>query len=147
MSQHDNHEEARRPERGETYKHLEDPLRLGPLTVRDWLALLAATFASIVFGVYVSPLPELLTISICILLAGAPVALSYAISGFDDLSFTVAIGSLYRWARGDKHYLPGGGFPVAGYQVTQHETEHKHTARPQDDLAAAVRRLEGAWDQ
>ncbi len=131
--------------RNETYKHLEDPLRLSGLTVGQYAALSGTTLVAIVFGLYLSPLPPGVTMGLCLFLAGLPIALSYAVSGF-DVAMTETISALYRWARDDKHYLPGAGEPSAGYVVAQAGGEQHPQSRSPEDVASARRQLEGAWD-
>jgi hypothetical protein len=131
--------------RNETYKHLEDPLRLSGLTVGQYAALSGTTLVAIVFGLYISPLPAGVTMGISLFLAGLPVALSYAVSGF-DIAITDTISALYRWAREDKHYLPGAGDPPAGYVVARAGGEERTSSRSPEDVASARRQLEGAWD-
>ena len=131
--------------RNETYKHLEDPLRLSGLTVGQYAALCGTTLVAIVFGLYLSPLPPGVTMGVSLFLAGLPIALSYAVSGF-DVAMTDTITALYRWAREDKHFLPGAGEPTAGYVVAQSDGEQRPPVRSPEDVASARRQLEGAWD-
>ena len=138
-------EETAAAARNETYKHLEDPLRMSGLTIGQYAALAGATIAAIVFGLYISPLPAGVTMALCIFLAGLPVAVSYAVSGF-DVSITDTIAALYRWVRGDKHFLPGGGSVPAGYVVAQVGGDDLPPTRASDDVATVRQQLEGAWD-
>ena len=133
------------PRRQETYKHLEDPLRPGGLTLGQWATLVASALGAILFGLYVSPLPAGPTISISLFLAGLPAGVSYAAGGF-DLSIADSTRAIWRWARSDKHYLPGPGTPAAGYVVIQRD-DAPAQARGQDDPRTARRRLENAWDR
>ena len=138
-------ESAAAAARNETYKHLEDPMRMSGLTIGQLAALAGATIAAIVFGLYISPLPTGVTMALCIFLAGLPVAVSYAVSGF-DVSIADTITALYRWARGAKHFLPGAGNVPAGYVVAQVSTDHLPPARAPDEVAKVRQQLEGAWD-
>ena len=47
-------DEAAVEARNETYKHLEDPLRLSGLTIGQYAALCGTTLVAIVFGMYLS---------------------------------------------------------------------------------------------
>jgi hypothetical protein len=138
-------EETAAAARNETYKHLEDPLRLSGLTIGQYAALSATTIAAIVFGLYISPLPAGVTIALSMFLAGLPISVSYAVSGF-DVSVADTIASLYRWARDDKHFLPGAGRVPNGYVVAQASTDERPPSRSPEDVASARRQLEGAWD-
>jgi hypothetical protein len=131
--------------RNETYKHLEDPLKLSGLTIGQYAALCGTTLVAIVFGLYLSPLPAGVTMGVSLFLAGLPIALSYAVSGF-DVAMTDTITALYRWAREDKHFLPGAGEPTNGYVVAQADSEERPPVRSPEDVASARRQLEGAWD-
>jgi uncharacterized membrane protein len=138
-------EETPAAARNETYKHLEDPLRLSGLTIGQYAALSGTTIAAIVFGLYISPLPAGVTMALSIFLAGLPISVSYAVSGF-DVSVADTIAALYRWARDDKHFLPGAGRVPAGYVVAQVSTDDRPPSRSPEDVASARRQLEGAWD-
>jgi hypothetical protein len=140
-----NGEESAAAARNETYKHLEDPLRLSGLTIGQYAGLCGSVLVAIVFGLYLSPLPTGVTIGLSLFLAGLPIALSYAVSGF-DIAMTETMGALYRWARSDKHYLPGAGEEPAGYVVAQGGADHRPTVRSPEDVASARHQLEGAWD-
>jgi hypothetical protein len=131
--------------RNETYKHLEDPMRLSGLTIGQYVALSGTTIAAIIFGFYISPLPAGVTMALSIFLAGLPISVSYAVSGF-DVSVADTIAALYRWARGDKHFLPGAGRVPTGYVVAQVNTDDRPPSRSAEDVASARRQLEGAWD-
>jgi len=139
------HGEHPRHRRQETYKHLQDPLRPGGLTLGQWATVALAALAAIVFALYISPLPPGPTISVSILLAGAPGALSYAAGGF-DLSIADSTRAVWLWARGAKHYLPGAGVAPAGYIVTRTIEDQLRKPRAVQDVAAARQRLESAWD-
>jgi hypothetical protein len=131
--------------RNETYKHLEDPLRLSGLTIGQYAAMAGTTLVAIVFGLYISPLPTGVTMGLSLFLAGLPIAVSYAVSGF-DVSVADTIAALYRWAREDKHFLPGAGDTPTGYVVAQISTDQRPPSRSPEDVASARRQLEGAWD-
>jgi hypothetical protein len=131
--------------RNETYKHLEDPMRLSGLTIGQYAALSGTAIVAIVFGLYISPLSPGVTMGLSLFLAGLPIALSYAVSGF-DIAIADTLAALYRWARNDKHYLPGAGETPAGYVVARASTEQRLPARSPEEVASARRQLEGAWD-
>jgi hypothetical protein len=103
-----------------TYKHLEAKLRLGSLSLGQWVQITAAGAAAAVFGVYVSPLPTSATIFVSIVGAGMPVALSYGAMG---LEFSVAAfaAAAWRYWHRPRHYLPGPSESVAGYVVVDEQ--------------------------
>lgn len=95
------------------------------------------------------------------MLLGAPGLLAYAagrlqlnrptmsrhapLRGAAFLAITGTLAALYRWAREDKHYLPGAGDTPAGYVVARASTEQRLPARSPEEVAS-VRELDGAWD-
>jgi hypothetical protein len=129
--------------RQETYKHLDDPLRPGGLTLGQWATFVGCAVAAVVFGLYVSPLPAGPTISLSLFVAGLPAALSYAAGGF-DLSIADSTRAVWRWARGEKHYVPGPGVIAGGYVVVA-PLDVARTRR-RDDETGPRGRLEGTWD-
>jgi hypothetical protein len=131
--------------RNETYKHLEDPLKLSGLTIGQYTALCGTTLVAIIFGLYLSPFSPGVTIGVSLFLAGLPVSLSYAVSGA-DIAISDTLVFLYRWVRGDKHFLPGAGDTPVGYVVAQAGTEEPRPPRSSEDVAVARRQLEGVWD-
>lgn len=131
--------------RNETYKHLEDPTRIGPLTLGQWAGLIVTLLSVIVFARFVSPLPAKPTFAISILVGFLPLTISYALDG-SDIRMLPTLTGIWRWARGAKHFLPGGGEPVVGYTVAERPVEAVVRARAAEDMALARNRLEGAWD-
>jgi hypothetical protein len=123
-----------------TYKHLEQSLRVGRFSLGQWAQLLAAALAALGFGVYVSPLPPLPTVSVSVMVGGLPLALSYAAMGleFSVLQFTV---SVVGWARRPRRYLAGPGRASAGYTVQPEPA-------PPTERAVTVpsRELAALWD-
>jgi uncharacterized membrane protein len=132
-------------QRNETYKHLEDPLRLSGLTIGQYAAMAGTTLAAIVFGLYISPLPAGVTMGLSLFVAGLPISVSYAVSGF-DVSVMDTLAALYRWVRDAKHFLPGAGDVDTGYVVAQTTRAQHPPSRSPEDVASARRQLEGAWD-
>jgi hypothetical protein len=131
--------------RNETYKHLEDPLRIGRFTVGQWVGLIATLLAAILFARFLSPLPTKPTIAVSILVAFLPWTVAYALDG-TDMRVRDTVMAMVRWAHGDKHFLPGGGELVEGYTVAEEAVEARLPARAPEDVALARRQLEGAWE-
>jgi hypothetical protein len=123
-----------------TYKHLEAKLRLGSLSLGQWVQITAAGAAAAVFGVYVSPLPTSATIFVSIVGAGMPVALSYGAMG---LEFSVAdfAAAAWRYWRSPRHYLPGAGDHGSGYVVVP-----EPQAPTSDGTARQLGDREPLWD-
>lgn len=130
--------------RQDTYKHLDDAIRPGGLTLGNWAALAGTLLIAILFAVYASPVGEKLTLSISILIAGAPWALSHAAGGF-DLSVWDGTRAIWRWARGTKHYLPGPGTAlVVGYVVTSDPPRQRAVSGDHERPSTPI--SEAAWD-
>jgi hypothetical protein len=125
-----------------TYKHLEQSLRIGRFSLGQWAQLLAAALVALGFGVYLSPLPPLPTVSVSVLVGGLPLALSYAAMGleFSVLEFAFAAAG---WARRPRRYVAGPGAGTTGYVV--HE-EVAVDAAPERLGSTASRELAALWD-
>lgn len=132
-------------ERSETYKHLEDRVRLGAFTLGQWASLFVMALLGAMFGLYWSPLPTKPTIVVSVWLAGGPVLVAYALEGREfDVWRTLC--AIWVWARGEKHYLPGGGpVPEAGYVVQAPAPVERPEPRSPADAAALTNRLEEVW--
>lgn len=133
-------------ERSETYKHLEDRVRLFGLTLGQMASLFVMAMVGILFGLYASPLPPGPTIMVSVLTAGSPVVLAYAVTG-RELEVWGTLFAVGRWARSEKHYLPGGGpLPEAGYVVVKPTPPPLAVVRPPEDAVAMRDKLEEVWD-
>ena len=123
-----------------TYKHLEANLRLGSLSLGQWVQITGAGAAAAIFGVYVSPLPTSATILVSIVGAGMPVALSYGAMG---LEFSVAsfAGAAWRYWRSPRQYVSGAGEPGSGYVVVP-----EPQAPTSDGAAPQLGDREPLWD-
>jgi hypothetical protein len=99
---------------------------------------------AIVFGLYVSPLPSGITITLSLFVAGLPLALPYAVSGF-DMAMRETLAAVYGWTRNPKHYLPAAMEAASGYVVVQAPDDTGPCVRPSEDIATARRQLEEVW--
>lgn len=124
-----------------TYKHLEQSLRIGRFSFAQWAQLLAAALVALGFGVYLSPLPPLPTVSVSVLVGGLPLALSYAAMGleFSVLQFVTAV---VTWGRRPRRYVPGPGLEHRGYTVRPEPVP----SVPQRDLTRSTQELASLWD-
>ena len=132
-------------ERSETYKHLEDKVRLGPFTLGQWASLFVMALLGALFGLYWSPFPTKLTIIVSVYVGAGPPLAAYLLEGRDfDVWRTML--AVWVWARGEKHYLPGGGpVPEAGYVVRVPPPVVRPEPRAPGDAAALRNRLEEVW--
>jgi hypothetical protein len=126
--------------RNRTYKHLEAKLRLGSLSLGQWVQIGAAGAAAAVFGVYISPLPTGATIFVSIVAAGMPVALSYGAMGLEFSVGDFAVAACRYW-RSPRQYVAGAGQTSAGYIV-----RCEQTATAPDASEPRVAEREALWD-
>jgi hypothetical protein len=99
-----------------TYKHLEAKLRLGSLSLGQWVQIGVAGAAAAIFGVYLSPLPTGATTFVSIVAAGLPVAVSYGAMGLDFSVGDFAVAA-WRFWRSPRRYVAGAGHTSPGYIV------------------------------
>lgn len=116
-----------------TYKHLEDRFRLGVLTLGQWLQLSGCVVLALLFGIYLSPFSDQLTISISILVAGSPFAASYAAMG-TEFSLGELMRAAVQFRRHRGLFAPGGGDPAArpGYLVERDDDPDTSVQPPSD---------------
>ena len=126
--------------RNPTYKHLEAKLRLGSLSLGQWVQIGVAGAAAAVFGVYVSPLPAGATLFVSIVAAGMPVAVSYGAMGLEFSVGDVAVAA-WRYWRSPRRYVAGAGQMSPGYVVRCEET-----ATTPDAPEPRASEREALWD-
>ena len=86
-----------------TYRSLDAPVKLVGFTLRQWLGILAG--AGLVIGLVVAAgLPAKAAISLCTLLIGVPVAMTY-VSENGGLQLATMLRDCVRWRLG-AHELP-----------------------------------------
>jgi hypothetical protein len=85
-----------------TYKHLEDRIRLGGLTLGQWTQLLACGLAAYALSTLL-PLPGSWSLSVAVTVCGLPAAAAVA---FMNADFDVVQGvrAAVRWRRGPTLY-------------------------------------------
>jgi len=113
-----------------TYKHLEDKFRIGPCSLGQWAQLFASVVAGLVFGIYLSPFGTQITISVSIMFAGVPFAVSYAAMGteFSVSELARVAAGFYRTPR---RYAPGAGARTRpGYHVEPDPLPDEQPTRP-----------------
>jgi len=93
-----------------TYRSLDSPVKLVGFTLRQWTGMLAG--AGLVIGLVVAAgLPAKAGISLCTLLIGVPVAMTY-VSENGGLQLTTMLRDCVRW-RLCAHHLPAACPPRA----------------------------------
>ena len=125
-----------------TYKHLEARLRLGAFSIGQWAQITITGVVAALFGGYLSPFSASVTIFVCVVVAGLPVALSYGAMGV-EFSVTRLAAAGWRYWRQPHRYLPGPGPDRSGYVVHAHDDD-----RIDDHVTSGVRAEERAalWD-
>ena len=125
-----------------TYKHLQDPVKLGPFSFVQWTQL--AICGLLAYGVSkLLPLPAEWSLSFGITICGTPAAAAMVAmqADFDVLAFTLAVA---RWYRKRGRYLPGAdpNSQRPGYRLTvAHEDVTDHARVTVDPL-----RAHALWD-
>lgn len=133
--------------RNQTYQHLEDPTTLFGLSFGMWALLGGTAVGSVLFGFHLSPFPTMMTIALVPFFGGLPTGLwwTYRKLGGNDRMREAAL-MVWRWWRGPKQLVPGGGVEGPGYVVLPAVEEHRPKALVRD--TEEVRKaMEGAWDK
>jgi hypothetical protein len=126
-----------------TYKHLQDPVKLGWFSLAQWMQLAVCGLLAYALSTLL-PLPDMWALSIAITISGSPVAAAMVAmqADFDVIAFTLAA---VRWSRRRRHYLPGTDPTIApaGYRLLA-----PVDSEPVDPLAAATVSLrpDALWD-
>jgi hypothetical protein len=100
------------------YKHLDTKLRIAELTVGQWVGVAAGVMLMVIYGKYVSPFGEMLTVLTAIYLGGIPIAAVF-LSSMVDFDLLLLLRTAIRWRRLDGRFLPGPGAATDGYRVTE----------------------------
>jgi hypothetical protein len=98
------------------YKHLDTKLHIGDLTLGQWVGLAAGTIGALLYGMYLSPFGQMLTLVSAIYLGGIPIAAVF-LASLSEFDFLLLVRSAVRWHRRDARYLPGPGMPTPGYRL------------------------------
>lgn len=122
------------------FKHLEDRLRIGELTLWQWAWLLIGVLLALAWGLYLSPLGTVATLFSAIYVAGLP-ALAALFAGLTEFDFLGLIVGAWRWWRRAARHLPGTGEDPDGYLVTDAAGERRETSG-----RVAPLDLEALWD-
>jgi hypothetical protein len=126
-----------------TYKHLQDPVKLGWFSLAQWAQLVVC--AALAYAVSrLLPLPSEWSLSLAITICGAPATAAMVAmqADFDVLAYSLAA---LRWYRSRAHYLPGADphLEPAGYRVTLPQAD---SDQPVAVSAAPVLRTDALWD-
>jgi hypothetical protein len=86
-----------------TYKHLEDRIRLGGLTLGQWAQLLGCALAAYALSTLL-PLPGSWSLSVAVTVCGLPAAAAIAFMSADFDVVGLARAAV-RWRRGPRRYI------------------------------------------
>lgn len=126
-----------------TYKHLQDPIKLGWFSLAQWAQL--AVCGLLAYGVStILPLPDMWSLSVAITICGSPAAAAMVAMQADFDVFAFALAAV-RWTRRRRHYLPGTDPAItpAGYRLIAPQALEPAEARVSATVAL---RPEDLWD-
>jgi hypothetical protein len=98
------------------YKHLDAKLRIADLTVGQWIGIILGVGLAVVWGLYLSPLGEYLTLITSIYFGAVP-ALAAVFASTSDFDVWLMIRAAWRWRRLDGRFASGPGDAARGYVV------------------------------
>lgn len=98
------------------YKHLEAKLRVGELTLAQWLGIFVGAVTALMWALYVSPFGTSITIFTACYIGGLPAAAIF-LATMSELDIVLLVRSALRWRREKGRYLPGPGATGDGYVV------------------------------
>jgi hypothetical protein len=98
------------------YKHLDAKLRFGELTIGQWIGVILGLGTGVVWGLYLSPLGELLTIVTSIYIAALPVGAAVS-ANYTEFDPWLVLRSALAWRRREGRFIPGPGESAHGYVV------------------------------
>lgn len=108
-----------------SYKHLEEKIRVGDLTLWQWGGVLAGITLAMLWGFYLSPFGALVTLFSAVYLAGLP-ALAALLAGLTEFDFIGLVRNAWRWWRSPGRYLPGCGDELPkGYVVVAEDRDRR----------------------
>lgn len=109
------------------FRHLEAKLRIGDLTIRQWLSILLGVMLALLYADLIHPFGLMLTLASGVYIGGIPVAMAI-VSGSSEFDAWLVLRSAVRWRRSDDRFLPGAGEPTTGYQVRAASDDYDFSA-------------------
>jgi hypothetical protein len=97
-------------------KHLQAKLRIGELTVMQWLGVGTGVLLAIGWGLYASPFGAYLTLVSSFYLGAIP-ASAAMLASFSEFDFWLLVRTAHAFRRADGRYLAGPGDSAVGYQL------------------------------
>ena len=123
-----------------SYKHLDSKLKIAELTLGQWAALVGGFLLALGYALYLHPLGAYFTLASAIYVAGIPFCCAF-ISSLYGFDLWRAVRSLWRYARGERSFMPGPGGPSTGYVIGDEPDDHSARGAPELPVL-----LESLWD-
>lgn len=115
------------------FKHLEDRIRIGELTLSQWAWLLLGIALAALWAFELSPFGMLGTTFTAIYVAGLP-ALGAVFAGFTELDLVGLATGAFRWWRSEDRFEPGAE-EATGYLISEPAGESgTYTPQPTIDM-------------
>jgi hypothetical protein len=121
-----------------TYKHLQDRLRIGDLTVPQIVAMFAGFMGGLVWALYLSPFSPYLTLFTAVYLACLPAG-TVLLASSTEFDLWLYVKGCAREAVTDGRLTAGPGEPTDGYSITADLAARESAA------AAAPLELRDLW--
>jgi hypothetical protein len=99
------------------YKHLEQRLKIGEFTLRQWAGFFFGALAAVAWGLYLSPFGATVSLVTAVYIGGIPIAAAY-LAGATDFDLWLHLKSLGAYRRAVGRYVPGPGHTAKGYGLT-----------------------------
>lgn len=112
------------------YKHLDSKLRIGDLTVVQWISVILGIGIAVVWGMYVSPFGTYVTLVMSIYIGALPAAAAL-VASMSELDVWLMARSAIRWRRLDGRFASGPGRSARGYVVGEEADEPATARRPE----------------
>jgi hypothetical protein len=122
------------------FKHLENKLRFGDLTVGQWAAVVGGVLFALLWSQYLSPVGGLTGAVIGVYLGAIPASAAFFASLREFDLWGLAAAAL-RWRRRDARFVPGPGASASGYLL-----RHPEAAAGNDSASHSALDLEALWE-
>src|ERR1700761_3609241 len=124
------------------FKHLDAKLRIGDLTIRQWMGILMGAIGALLYADLIHPFGTMMTMVTAVYLGGIPTA-AVLLAGSSEFDAWLVLRSAWHWRAEDERYLPGAGAPTKGYLVQVSADEYMYPDQePLMELHAA-----GLWGE
>jgi len=110
------------------FKHLEDKLRIGELTILQWAGVLIGVVVAGVWGTQLSPFGTYITLITAFYMGGIPAAAA-VMAGAGEFNVGLHLRAFLQWRRSPGRYLPGPGENARGYTLLPDTVEQRHLVR------------------